>query len=434
MTEIDPPAPAHTPSHTGGQILRNSFWLMTEQGVRIVAGVVIAALIARYLGPDNFGLINYALSIVAFLSGGVSLGLDTIVLRELTKAPGERARTLGTALILRIAAGVAAAAVAPVLVLVLQPGDGVALLLTAIIGLTLPLQAIDTLELPFHAGLKSKTAVAGRSLGVIGTLIARALLLVVRADLVWFAAALLVEKPLGGIVLLRKLRDAGERIGEWRFDRRLARVQLKDGWPLMVSGLVIMIYMRSDQILITGMLGAAANGLYSAAVRLVEQIFVIPGIFGRSLAPKAIQLDEAAFMPYVRRVAVKMVWGGIALALLLALASDLLIRLLYGTAYAPAAPVLRLLSLNIVFLAYTAPRSMIVLRFNLFKYDTAFIGISAVANLALNYLLIPRFGIEGAVAGSIVAQGGMVVFLPLLHPRTRILGTTFLHSLVRLRP
>ncbi len=434
MTDANLPAGDPPASHTGRQILRNSFWLMTEQGLRVAAGVIIAALVARYLGPDNFGLINYALSIVAFLGGGVALGLDTIVIRELTVAPGERARTLGTALILRIAAGVVAAAAAPLLVLLLQPGDGVALVLTAIIGLTLPLQAIDTLELPFHAALKSRTAVAGRSLGVVGTLVARALLLVVRADLVWFAAALLVEKPLGAIVLLRKLRAAGERIADWRFDWQSARLQLKDGWPLMVSGLVIMIYMRSDQILITGMLGAAANGLYSAAVRLVEQVFVIPGIFARSLAPKAMQLDDAAFMPYVRRVAVRMVWGGIGLALALALASDLLVRLLYGTAYAPAAPVLRLLSLNIAFLAYTAPRSMIVLRFNLFKYDTLYIGLSAIANLALNYLLIPRFGIEGAVVGSIVAQAGMLVFLPLLHPRTRILGTVFLASLVRFRP
>jgi len=428
MSELPPTESIPIAGHTGRQILKNSFWLMTEQGLRVVSGVIVAALIARYLGPDQFGLINYALSIIAFLSGGVVLGLDTIVIRELTVTPTGRRRILGSALILRIVAGVVAMVAAPLIVMLLQPGASLAILLTAIMGLTLPLQAIDTLELPFHSALKSRTAVAGRSLGVVGTLVFRVALLVGGADLVWFAAAFLVEKPLGAIVLLRRLRAAGERVRDWRFDGGVARALLQQGWPLMVSGLVVMIYMRSDQILITGMLGAAANGLYSAAVRLVEQVFVIPVIFSRSLAPKAMQLDDAAFMPYVRRVAARMVWGGGALALILAVASDPLIRLLYGADYTPAVPVLRLLSLNIVFLAYTAARSMIVLRFNLFKFDTIYIAISAIGNVALNYLLIPRYGIEGAVVGSLFAQAGMIVLLPLLHPRTRMLGTTFFRS------
>ena len=111
-------------------------------------------------------------------------------------------------------------------------------------------------------------------------------------------------------------------------------------------------------------------------------------------------------------------------------ASGPLIELLYGDEYKDAAPVLRMLSLNVVFMSYTAARSMIVLRYNLFKFDTLFISVSAVANVTLNYLLIPRYGIEGAVAGSIVAQAGMLVALPLLHPRTRILGTTFFGALL----
>ena len=430
MSDLPPPNSAPAVTHTGRQILKNSFWLMTEQGLRVVSGVIVAALIARYLGPDQFGLINYALSIIAFLSGGVGLGLDTIVIRELATTPAGRNHILGSTVILRVVAGLVAMVAAPLIVMLLQPEARLAILLTAIMGLTLPLQAIDTLELPFHSILKSRTAVAGRSLGVVGTLVFRTALLIGRADLVWFAAAFLAEKPLGAIVLLRRLRAAGERVRDWRFDRGVARMLLQQGWPLMISGLIVMVYMRSDQVLITGMLGAAANGLYSAAVRLVEQVFVIPVIFSRSLAPKAIQLDDAAFMPYVRRVAARMVWGGIALALILAVASDPLVRLLYGAAYAPAVPVLRLLSLNIVFLAYTAARSMIVLRLNLFRFDTVYIGISAAANVGLNYLLIPRYGIEGAVVGSLFAQAGMIVLLPLLHPRTRILGTTFFKSFV----
>jgi PST family polysaccharide transporter len=418
------------PSHTGRQILQNSFWLMLEQGLRIAAGIVVAALIARYVGARDFGLFNYALSLVAFLSAAVGLGLDTIVIRELNSRPGERRWILGSALVLRLVAGLAATALAPLLVLLLQPGDRTALLLTTIIAFTLPLQAIDTLELPFHAELKSRIAVASRSVGVFGTLAARAVLLAARAKLEWFAAAALVEKPLGAVILVRRLHAAGQHVRNWRYDRQFARRLLRDGWPLVVSGLCIIVYMRSDQILITRMLGPSANGVYSAAVRLVEQMFVIPGIFARSLAPKAVQLGDAEFLPYVRRVAARMVWAGIGLTVAMEFASGPLIELLYGDLYKDAAPVLRLLSLNIVFLSYSAARSMIVVRHNLFKFDTLFISVSALANLTLNYILIPRYGIEGAVAGSIVAQAGMLVALPLLHSRTRLLGTTFFGALL----
>ena len=75
------------PSHTGRQILRNSFWLMTEQGVRIVAGVIVAALVARFLGPDNFGLFNYALSLVAFFVGGVGNTLNGLFFSRLICQP-----------------------------------------------------------------------------------------------------------------------------------------------------------------------------------------------------------------------------------------------------------------------------------------------------------------------------------------------------------
>lgn len=405
------------------QIIINSLWLLLDQIVRAVAGLVIGILVARYFGPEKFGIFNYVLAVVSLFLACANLGLDNIVIRELTMTPADSPVTLGTTFVLRLLVGTGLAIIVPVVVAILVPGDGTALALAVIMALMLPLQACDTFELPFHAKLQSRVAVVGRNYGAIGSLLARAVLIGLNANILLFAVAILIDRPIACFYMVKNRNAVAWR--KWTASRVRARQLLSESWPLILSGIAIIVYMRADQIMITGMLGAAANGIYTVAIRIIEQLFVIPGIMGRSLTPKGMQLGDAEFLPFTEKVAKGMVWAGLAAALLLWLVADWLVARLFGASYAGAGTVLGLLGINLIFQSFSAARSMIVLRRKLFRYDTIFIVLAALLNVVLNYALIPTFGVEGAVIASIIAQGSSMVLFPLLMPETRVLGVTF---------
>lgn len=68
----------------------NTSWMMAEQMLRIIAGLLVGIWVARYLGPQQFGLFSYVLAFTAIFGGIAKLGLDGIMVRELVNHPEKR--------------------------------------------------------------------------------------------------------------------------------------------------------------------------------------------------------------------------------------------------------------------------------------------------------------------------------------------------------
>src|SRR6185369_16785924 len=82
--------------------IENVSWLIFEKGFSLFVGLVVNVSVARYLRPENFGLLNYALSFVSIFAAFSTLGIDQIIVRELAKAPEKKDDLLGTAFILKL--------------------------------------------------------------------------------------------------------------------------------------------------------------------------------------------------------------------------------------------------------------------------------------------------------------------------------------------
>src|SRR3990170_6548662 len=91
-----------------GKYLINTSWLALERVFRMMVALLVGIWVARYLGPEKFGLLNYAQSLVVLVGALATLGLDSIVTRELVKQPTKRNEILGTAFVLKLAGGVLA--------------------------------------------------------------------------------------------------------------------------------------------------------------------------------------------------------------------------------------------------------------------------------------------------------------------------------------
>jgi O-antigen/teichoic acid export membrane protein len=75
----------------------NTSWLFGEKILRMIVGLFVGIWVARYLGPEQFGLLSYAQSFVGLFTAIATLGLDGIVVRELVKDPSRRDELIGTA-------------------------------------------------------------------------------------------------------------------------------------------------------------------------------------------------------------------------------------------------------------------------------------------------------------------------------------------------
>ncbi len=81
----------------------NSSWLVCDQVLRMIAGLAVGIWMARYLGPERYGWLSYALAVVGLVSSFTSLGVNAVLVRELVKTPAETEAWMGTAFFIKSA-------------------------------------------------------------------------------------------------------------------------------------------------------------------------------------------------------------------------------------------------------------------------------------------------------------------------------------------
>lgn len=417
------------------RLLGNSAWQIGDSVFRMGAGVLVGAYVARYLGPPGFGLINLGAALFALFTAVAQFGMNTIVVRDLVARPGDRQTILGSALSLRLAAGAASILLAVGTTALLRPGDGRSALVVLIIAASALPRAWDVVDYDYQSRIASRPVVLARNLSFLVLAVTRVLLVLVRAPLEWFAGAITVEAALATILLIRRWSADGLWVGLRSARARELRNFLAIGWPLVIAGMSINVYMRIDQVMLGRMMGDSGVGLFSAAVRVSEALYFLPLAVAASVAPALTAARHRSVAEYERRMLSVMralVWLGFAVALIFATFSHLIIRVLYGPAYAGAATVLSIHAWIGVVVGLSLCGDQWLTNEGYIKYTMYRTVAGATANVLLNLSLIPRFGIIGAAVASCAGQLVAVVFTTAILPKTRRLFRLQLAALLPL--
>lgn len=385
--------------------LANTSWLMAERIFRMVVMLFVGIYIARYLGPEYFGQLSYALSFSGLFIALATLGLDGILVRELVRKPEQRDKLLGTAFWLRLGGitmmWIIIASVAPVM-----KHDSQTNALIAIYALAALFQTFNVIDLNFQAEVKSRYVVIAQLSQLLVSSTIKLIFVAIEAPLVWFAWAFFLDALLlaCGLVVVY-WRNSGNPLC-WKWDLRIAAHLLRNCWPLILSGVVISIYMKIDQVMINSMMGAEAVGVYAAAVRLSEAWYFIPVVITSSVFPAIInskRQNETQYYQQLKMLYNLMVWLAIAIALPTSILATWIIEILYGPDYAGAASVLAIQIWASVFVFLGVASSKWLVNENLQIYTTINTAIGAAANVTLNYYLIPLYGVSGAAAASLLS-------------------------------
>ena len=410
-------------SHRNAQkIAVNTGWLMADRVLRIATSVVLSVWIARHLGPDQFGSLNYATAFVALFGAFATLGLDGIVVRELVRNPGHRSEILGAAFTLRFCGGCLTLLLAIAVIPLLRPQDSNVHLMVGLIAAGTILQSLDVIDFWFQSRVESRFSVYAKSTAFLLASAVKALLILNNAPLWTFAAAASLEFALSGVGLITMYRVKGQHFSAWRIRAGRLRQLLHDCWPLALSGLAVMVYMKIDQIMLGQMLGNHEVGVYGAAIRFSEVWYFIPISLVASFSPALIESGSNNRELYHKRLSqlFRLLMAiALSIAIPITLVSGYVARIAYGPGYEGVETVLaiHIWAMPFVFLGVAqSPWSINegLTRLALFRAVSG-----AIANVILNLLLIPRYGPAGAAFATTVSYALSAVVLNAFSSRTR---------------
>lgn len=381
-----------------GALLANTGWLLLDRFFRLLIAVLVGAWVARHLGPVAYGELAYVLALLMLFQAACALGLDGPVVREIAQNPGHASAELGSALRLRIGAGVLGWLAAILTVHLLRPGDMDALSMIAIAGASLIFQPAQVVDLWLQSESQSRVSIPFRlaaycivALGKIGLILAE-------APLWMFAAAALTDMVLVAVALAlaHKRWPSPSR---WTWDGVRAKRLLIESWPFLLSAVSVGIYMRIDQVMLRELADEYQLGLYSAVMPFSQVWHMFPMTLYASVLPRFAQLQQQNPEQYRKRlqqVFTLMTWSGMAAALLTILFAPLVVPILIGPDYESAIPVLQWHAVSNVFVFLGVAQSVVMVseRTPWIALYKALVG--AVVSVGANLLLIPRWGAMGA--------------------------------------
>ena len=405
-------------------ILNNIIWLFFDKFIRLGVGLLVGVWIARYLGPEQFGLLNYALAFVTLFTAVASLGLNSIVVRDLVQDPANADTTMGTSFVLSVLGGFSAFCLSLLAISYARPDDELAKFIVVLLSLLMVFKATDVVRYWFESQVQSKYVVWMENGLFLVFAAIKIVLIVAEAPLLAFIWALFAEGLLVSTGLMIVYARQGGEIRAWRAQISRVKNLIKDSWPLILSGLAIMVYMRIDQIMLGQMLDDESVGIYSAAVKISEVWYFIPMTIVASVFPSIIEAKkqgEARYYQRLQKLSGLMLLLALAGAIPMTFLSAWITDLLFGNAYQLAGSVLaiHIWSGLFVFLGLASGEWFIIEGLQKYYFYRTILG--AFVNIGLNFIMIPKFGIIGAAWATVVAQLCSNILFNIFNRKTRVI-------------
>lgn len=387
------------------KVVTNISWIIVCKIIQSLLSLVVSMLTTRYLGPSNFGLINYAASIAAFVTPIIYLGLNSILVQELIDKPEEEGEILGTSIFMSFIMSVLCVFGVVSFVSVANVGEKETLIVCFLYSLILLFQSIDLLQYWFQAKLMSKCTSITMLIAYILVSCYKIFLLATGKNVYWFALSNVLDYFIIAVVLLILYKKIG--VHRLCVSMKRARWLLSRSKYYIISNLMVMMFTQTDKIMIKLMLDDFSTGVYSVAVSCASlSSFVFSAIID-SMRPsifESIKCSQGAFERSVTRLYCIVIYLSLAQSIAMTLLAKPLILIMYGNQYTNAINILRVVVWYTTFAYLGSVRGVWMLATDKQKYLLPINVVGAVSNILLNYLFIPHMGAMGAAIASLITQ------------------------------
>lgn len=413
--------------------VENVGWLTVDRVFRLFLVFAVNVAVARYLGPDQFGLMSYVLAFASLFAAFSSVGLDSILVREAVRHPASQRQGIvfGTAVALRAAVAFCGYVAVCGFALLLHSADRWLLGLISLAATALLFQAFEVGDPWFQARVASRYTVLARGVSVVLVAGLKLGFIAAGLSLSYFIAAQALEALLGSVLLYITYRRKAGPEHVWNFDHATARSLIREAVPLFVSALAVAAYMKLDLILLARLASPQDAGYYSAAQRIVELWYFVPIVVSLSVFPALVNsrtVDPDLFFERLTLLYRFLTLASLAFALLITVSAGWLIGVLYGDSYRPAEDILRVLAWAGLATALGVASSQFLLVEGLTRLALWRTLIGLGVSIAGILILVPRYQALGAavatVAGYSVATF-VIIFFPGLQRHARCMEAAF---------
>lgn len=387
------------------KVATNATWIIACRVVQALLQFVVGMLTARYLGPSNYGTINYAASLVAFVVPIMHLGINNILVQELVDYPEEEGKILGTSLVLCLASSFACIIGVTAFAAVANPNEPITIVICFLYSITLLFQALGLLRYWYQAKLIAKYHSIISLFAYIAVSAYRIVLLALQKDVYWFAISNSIDYFFisAGIHFLYYKRGGAHL----QFSKNVGKRLLRKSKHYIVSGLMVTIFAQTDKIMLKLMLDETATGLYSAAVTCAGiTTFVFTAIIDsfRPVIFESLKKSKSEFELNMKRLYSIIIYVSLSQSVLMCICADTMIKLLYGSQYLASISALQIIVWYTTFSYLGSVRNIWILANNKQKYLWMINLSGALANVVLNMVFIPRIGLNGAALASLITQ------------------------------
>lgn len=412
------------------QFLKNTGWMVFAQVYQMIVSLVVGVVSARYLGPSNYGTINYAASYISFFTIVCALGLEGIAIKDIIDNREDEGVILGSCILLRFIAGILSMISVVILVAIINPGDKTLCVVTFLQSFVFIFNAVHIIEIWYQSYLKSKTPSIVKCIAYTVMSLYKVILLITGKNVKWFAFSSSLDAMVIAVLyyyLYRK--DCTKRLS---YDRKVGIDLLKRSYHLIITSMMAVIYSQMDRIMIGKMIGQKEVGLYAAAATICGFWPFIPAAFTNSARPIIMGLkdkDDRLYKKRLNQLNCFLFWTGVLFAVFISILSKVCVSVLYGDDYIGAESVLVVLVWSTVFSSLSNPRGIWMISEEKQKYTKYIMGTGAIVNLVLNFFSIKKFGMLGAAYATLVTEVVCCIVSPLCIKQTREYTLSLLKSI-----
>lgn len=393
--------------------IQNANWLIGGKIIQMILSLFIGLITARYLGPGNYGLINYGTAYTTFFSSLCTLGLNGILVKEMIDNPDSEGEIVGTSIVIRELSSIFSFLTIVGCTIAFDKSDKLTTAVVVLCNISLLFQVFDTFNFWFQAHLMSKYTAIATLIAYIIVSIYRIILLIGGLDVRWFAFATSVDYIVIAVFLLCIYKKCSKQ--KLSFSSIRAKNMLRKSYHFILSGMMVSIYNSTDRLMLKQMLSETSVGYYSTAISICTMwAFVLVAVID-SMTPGIMQYFKSDKDKYEKRN--KQLYAIIFylssfVSLILCVFGKLIIGILYGKQYLSAVAPLRVITWYVAFSYLGSARNAWLVCENKQSYLKYIYIFAAIANIILNYLFIPIWGATGAAVASLITQFCTCIVFP----------------------
>lgn len=387
-------------------LVKNVGWLLGEKSIRLLLSLIVNMLLARYLGPDDFGLLSLCLTFFVVISVLSSYGMEAYLVNQFVISPSSKNELIGSALTIRALISILLISLL-VLGTYVTSSDERFFKLVVIICIAVFFKTFDVIDYYFQSVTQIKYISLARNVALLLASFFRIIFVINDYPLFYlgltYPLEYLVVAFLLGLFYLRK------KDGTFRLIVKRSRVKqiMNHCLPLVLSSFTVMIYQKSDIFMIAYLLDKTQVAYYSVAARLSEAWYFIPMSIISVAFPRILKFkvtNSSIYNKQFQRLMGILIIIGLIAAIITSLISDVVINILYGYEYLTSSIVLRIHIWGGIFVAMGVISGRYFLSDNKRTYLFIRTLVGAVLNIVLNVILIPTYGILGAASATLISQ------------------------------